>query len=104
MDYCMIYVTFANKMEAEKIAQTLLQEKLIACANIMPEMTSYYTWNAQQEKAVEIPCIFKTQQAFYYKIEKRIKELHSYETPCIVCLPIYCGSSDFLTWIDNSLK
>lgn len=98
-----IYVTAANEGEAEKIAENLVGEKLAACSNIFP-IKSVYTWKGTLQKENEIAMLVKTRTELVDKAIKRIKELHSYEVPCIVSFPIKKGNPEFLKWIDEATK
>lgn len=99
----LIYVVTADEKEAEKIAKTLVEEKLAACANIFP-VRSIYKWAGSVRKEDEVAMFIKTRAELVDKIVNKVKELHSYEVPCIVSLPIEKGYIEFLKWIDNSTK
>ncbi|MDR1242585.1 MAG: divalent-cation tolerance protein CutA [Deltaproteobacteria bacterium] len=102
MEPVLIYVTAANRAEAEKIARVLLEERLIACSNLVDHVQSCFWWQENLDRASEVLCIFKSLRKNFSAINKRIKELHSYETPCVVALPIIDGNPDFLEWISAS--
>ena len=101
--YKLIYITTANEREAKKIAEVLVREKLAACANIFP-IESIYRWHGKIEKAKELVMIVKTKTKLVEKVIKRLKELHSYQVPCIISLPIEKGYKKYLKWIDKSTK
>jgi periplasmic divalent cation tolerance protein len=103
MKYCIIYITFASIDEAKKIAHILLQQKLVACANIMPPITSMYEWEGKIQEETEILGIFKTTENKFKMVENKVSELHSYEVPCIIMLPILNGEKKYLKWIENSV-
>jgi periplasmic divalent cation tolerance protein len=96
---CFIYVTCPNSETAERLAQHAVQEKLAACANILPQMQSIYHWQGRIDSAQETVLILKTQISLYKKVESRILELHPYDCPCIVQWPITDGASAYLNWI-----
>ena len=96
---CFVYVTVQDADEAGRIAYAVVNEKLAACANILPGMTSVYRWQGKMEAVSEAVLILKTQDSLFQKLEARIKELHSYDVPCIVALPIGQGAQEFLDWI-----
>lgn len=104
MEYVCIYMTAASRQEAESIAEALLEENLAACANICGGLDSLYWWKGKIERSAETLCIFKTTRARFADAQKRILELHSYETPCIVALPILEGNPDYLRWIEESTR
>lgn len=98
-----IYSTYSNAQEAEKIVRILIEEKLIACANLIPGVKSIYVWEGKIEESVEVSAFFKTSGLYVDAVIKRIKELHSYEVPCVVVFPIVRGNIDYLEWVRNSL-
>ncbi|GAB6886510.1 divalent-cation tolerance protein CutA [Desulfothermus okinawensis JCM 13304] len=104
MEVRLFYVTCKDKQEAESIAKTLLEEKLVACANIFPEMESFFWWKQKIDKAKETPMILKTKKELSKEVIEKIKSLHSYECPCIIEIPITGGFKDFLNWIYEETK
>lgn len=94
-----VYVTVPDMQTAAAIADAVVGDRLAACANILPGMQSIYHWQGKIEKAEEVVVIFKTPAAQFAAIESRIKELHPYETPCIVALPVSAGHAPYLRWI-----
>jgi len=101
MDIKLIYVTTASKDEAEKIAETVVAERLAACANILDGVTSVFHWEGKLCRENETVLILKTVGERTEALIARIKELHSYECPCIVVLPIEGGNPGFLSWVQN---
>ena len=102
--YIVIFVTCASKEEAAKIAKNLLDERLIACANIIEGVSSFFWWKGKVDRAKEALVIIKTAGKNFDKVRKRIKKLHSYEVPEIIAVPITAGESSYLKWIDESIK
>lgn len=100
----MIYVTTASALEARKIARRVVAEKLAACANILPGMASVYRWKGKMEDGRECVLILKTRKTLYRKLERRVKELHGYDVPCIVALPVVAGYAPYLDWIDKETR
>src|SRR3989304_4270718 len=103
MKYCSVYVTAASEDEARKIGRTLVEEKLAACANILP-VKSIYRWRGNIEETGEAAMFLKTRSELVAEVIKRVKQLHSYEIPCIVSLPIEKGNPDYLKWIEDSTE
>lgn len=101
--YLFIYTTCKNKDEAKLIGRTLVSERLVACVNILEGMESIYTWNQELVEDKEAILISKTISHNYYKVELRIKELHSYTNPCVVAFSIHDGSKNYLQWINESI-
>lgn len=96
------YITCANQSEARNITLLLLEEGLIACANILPQAESYYWWEDGIQKATEYVVIIKTKTKNESPITRCIKQHHSYECPSILFVNIDYGSKDFLRWIDDN--
>lgn len=101
MRYRSIYITTKDEDEARKIGRTLVEEKLAACVNIHP-IKSIYRWEGVIEEEGETAMLVKTRTELADKVIERVKELHSYEVPCIVSLPIDKGNPDYLKWIEES--
>jgi len=104
VDYIVILVTAKDKAEAEKISQALLEEKLIACANIVSPIASCFLWQGKIDKAEECLIIMKSRTDLFAQLLQQVKMLHSYEVPEILALPIVLGSADYLAWMQNVLK
>jgi periplasmic divalent cation tolerance protein len=94
-----VYVTTANEDEALRIANTLVAERLAACANVVASVRSIYRWKGEICDSEERLMIIKTRSALFPALEERIRKLHSYEVPEIVAYPIVVGSADYLQWV-----
>jgi periplasmic divalent cation tolerance protein len=94
-----VYVTAPDLETAERIGAAMVEEGLAACANLLPGMRSIYRWRGAVERADEILLLLKTTPSRFDALEARVRALHSYETPCIVALPISQGSAPYLDWI-----
>ncbi len=94
-----LYVTCANSGEASAIARTLVEERLVACANILGEARSFYWWEGKVQDETEVVLVLKTGRALSDAATRRIRDLHSYSCPCVVALDIQGGNLDFLNWI-----
>jgi periplasmic divalent cation tolerance protein len=93
------YVTAGSRDEALSIGRTVVQERLAACANVVDGMTSIYWWQGALEQAVEAMLILKTRAELVERLIERIRQLHSYDCPCVVALPVAAGNPDYLDWI-----
>jgi periplasmic divalent cation tolerance protein len=102
--YVIVLVTTSSKKEAEKIAQHLLNERLIACANIIGPVSSLFRWAGKMEKAEEYLIIMKSREDLFEKLADAVKALHSYEVPEILVLPIVGGSKAYLDWLGSCLS
>ena len=100
-----ILVVFSTWPDAEKAraaAQKLVEEKRIACANLLPGVESIYRWQGKVETSAEVLVIFKTTTANYASLESRIRELHPYEVPEVLALPVASGLPGYLRWVAES--
>ena len=102
--YCVVYVTVPNSETAETIARALVSEKLAACANVVPGLTSIYFWEGAVHQDPELLLIIKTRQTLFDQLAARVKALHPYTVPEIISLPVQQGSQDYLEWIGASTK
>ena len=101
--YVIVMVTTASKQEAEEIAQHLLREKLIACANIIGPVSSLFHWSGRIECAEEHLIFMKSRKNLFEKLAETVKILHSYEVPELLVLPIIEGSNAYLDWLGTCL-
>lgn len=99
MEYFFVYVTAADEAEARKIARAVVEERLAACANLLGGIQSIYQWKGEICEDTETALVLKTSGSRKNELIARIRELHSYETPCIICLPIADGNPAFLNWL-----
>ncbi|MDL2315962.1 divalent-cation tolerance protein CutA [Desulfovibrio sp. OttesenSCG-928-A18] len=99
-----VYVTAPDIQCAGKIAEALVAERLAACANILDGMESVYWWQGTLEHGKECILICKCTAERYPALEKRICELHPYDTPCIVALPIQQGYAPFMRWLEEESR
>jgi len=97
------YITAPNKKEGKRIAKKLLDKKLIACANIISNVSSYFVWKNKTQNSKEIIICGKTTSKNQKKIVHVVKSLHSYSVPCVIFLDIKNGNKDFLKWIKQSV-
>ena len=101
--YIVVYVT-APAEEALQMARTLVEERLVACVNIVPGLRSIYWWQGKVEDEPEVLCIMKTQTSLFEALRDRVRELHSYEVEEIIALPIVAGNPPYLDWIKENTK
>lgn len=102
--YIQISTTTKKKSEAEKISMKLVKMRLAACAQIMGPIISVYWWKGEIVTGEEWLCVIKTHRTLFREVERVIREIHPYEVPELVAIPIIQGSHDYLSWIDNELK
>jgi periplasmic divalent cation tolerance protein len=100
----LVYITAADPEEASRIARALTERRLAAGVNIFGPLRSVYRWKGKIHSATESALIVKTRSACFAALTRLVRELHSYETPCIVALPLVRGDAAFLRWIgENTL-
>ncbi|PJZ52203.1 divalent-cation tolerance protein CutA [Leptospira adleri] len=99
MEPRLVYITAKNEKEALKIGKTLVEERLAACANILPKMKSIYHWEKKLVVDNEAVLIVKTKSELMTELTLRVKSLHSYSVPCVVSLPLLEGNKDYFNWM-----
>ena len=104
MSIKLIYVTTGSRAEAEKIAEAVVNERLAACANILPGVTSVFHWEGNLCREEETVLFLKTTEDRVEKLTETIRALHSYECPCIVALPVEGGNPAFLEWVEREVE
>jgi periplasmic divalent cation tolerance protein len=102
--YVVVMVAVANREEAVKIARGLLEERLIACANIIGPVSSIFWWEGNVEEAREFLVFMKSHENHFERLSESVRKIHSYEVPEIIALPIIKGSKSYLEWLGNSLQ
>jgi len=96
-------MTAPDEVEAGRIAEKLVEERLCACVNIIPKIRSVYRWQGEICDEPEVMMMAKTEATLSAALVSRVKELHSYEVPEIICIPIQTGSGEYLDWIAASV-
>ena len=102
--YIIVIVTTSSKSEAEKITQSLLEAKLIACANIVGPVLSHFRWSGKINKAEEYLILMKSRRGLFEQLSEVVRSSHSYEVPEIIALPIINGSKPYLGWLSHCLS
>jgi len=99
----LVFSTFPDAETARRVGRTLVEEKLAACVNLLPQVESIYRWKGKIETASEVMTLMKSTTWKYQLLEKRIRELHPYEVPEIVSVRISDGNLDYIRWIEQSV-
>jgi periplasmic divalent cation tolerance protein len=100
---CQLTTTLPDRAAADRLAATLVEERWAACAQVTGPVESTYRWQEQIERATEWYCHLKTTFALVPGLVARIRELHPYDTPEIVAVPLVDGDPDYLRWIEASV-
>ena len=103
-DFTMVFVMAANENEAGRIARALVEEKLAACVNIVGPVRSTYRWRGAIEQASEFMLVIKAPMRSFSKVERKVRELHSYEVPEIVAVTLAAGSKPYVAWLAESTQ
>jgi periplasmic divalent cation tolerance protein len=101
--YLEVQTTTADQQHAEAIAQTLVERRLAACVQVLGPTKSYYRWQGQVEISHEWLCVIKTEAEKFAAVENAIRELHTYQVPEVIAMPITHGSSDYLSWLSEQM-
>jgi periplasmic divalent cation tolerance protein len=88
-----------DRTSAERVAEALVIQRVAACVNVLAECVSIYRWEGKLEHANEVPLLIKTTRAAYPKLEEALRELHPYELPEIIALPVDAGLPEYLNWV-----
>ena len=102
--YIAVFITTATAEEAHKIAQMLLEQRKIACVNIVSRVNSFFWWQNKLDSAQESLLIAKTKASQLNELVRLVKGIHSYDIPEIIAMPIVGGNQDYLEWISKEVK
>jgi len=104
MEIASIYMTAPDHQTALDLSRTLVMERLVACANVIPEITSVYTWEGELRQDAEVAVLLKTQVAQATPAVERIRQLHPYECPCVLVFVSQAGNPEFFQWVADSTR
>jgi periplasmic divalent cation tolerance protein len=99
-----VYVTAKDREEALRIGRNLVEERVVACVNILDGMSSLYWWDGAVQEDQEAVLVAKTTESCVERVVERIKTLHSYECPCAVAWPIATGNPAYLQWVHEEAQ
>lgn len=103
MEFLVVYVTAGSAEEADRLARSLVDEKLAACVTRIKSVQSVYRWHGQVEQSDEELLVIKTRKDLFGALEKRVRELHSYDVPEIIAVPLVAGSPPYLSWLQEEV-
>lgn len=101
-NHIVFFITTASIEEGERIARSLLEERLAACLNLVPAIRSFFWWEGKVQEEGEVLLIGKGRADLFPKVQALVRALHSYTVPEIIAIPITSGLPDYLSWIDDS--
>ena len=101
-DAIVVLVTVASREEADRIARRLVEDRLAACVNIVPQVRSLFIWEQKLSQEDEVLLVVKSRLARFQQLATAVKRLHSYRVPEIIALPVVMGSADYLRWVSES--
>ncbi len=104
MAYSLVLSTTSTKEEAQEIARTLVERKLVACVNVVGPIDSIYRWKGEVESSQEFLLLLKTESDKFDAVREAVRSLHSYEVPEVVQIPIENGLPAYLNWISESVS
>jgi periplasmic divalent cation tolerance protein len=99
-----VLTNLPDRESAKALARALVERRLAACVNVGAAVESIYHWQGQIETEIEVPIAIKTRQVLYSKVEAAIREIHPYELPEVVAVPITNASAAYLDWIDTETR
>ncbi len=99
-----VLITCPNGEVGETVARALVEERLAACVNIIPRITSVYRWEGQIQRDVEVLLVVKTRSRRFPALARRIAALHPYAVPEIIALPVQVGSRPYLAWLGDATR
>ncbi len=102
-DALIVFTAFANESDAARVARVLVEERLVACANLLPGARSIYRWKDGIEDAPEVLVLMKTRKQDWTALLSRLHELHPYETPECVAVRMAAGAPKYMAWLDEAL-
>ena len=103
MDFAIILTTASAVEEGQSIANTLVEKQLAACVNIIPNISSVYRWEGQIQSETEVLLLIKTTKDLEAEVYREVQNVHSYDTPELITLPITNGSKTYLDWMTNAV-
>ena len=101
-EFCIILITASSMDEGEKIADSLVENHLAACVNLVPSVKSVFFWEGKTDRQSEVLLIAKSTKALLNQITDHVKKIHSYSVPEIIAIPVIGGSEDYLKWVEET--
>lgn len=103
-EYLQVMTTVATREDADKIAASLVEQRLAACVQVLGPITSTYRWQGVVQTSQEWLCLAKSRRDLYPQLEEAIRRVHPYQVPEILAIPVIVGSTSYLAWLDASVR
>ena len=103
-DILIVFITVPSQEEGERIGANLVESRLAACVNVIPQVSSIFRWQGKIEKENELLLVIKTTRDRMDELTSKIKELHSYDVPEILAVPVFAGSKDYIDWVQQETR
>ena len=101
-DAIVVLITASSREEADRIARRLVEDRLAACVNVVPQVRSLFVWEGKLSQENEVLLVVKSRRARFQQLATAVTRLHSYRVPEIIALPVVMGSADYLRWVSES--
>ncbi len=98
-DAISVYMTAGSTEEAKRVARALIEARLAACVNVLGTISSHFYWEGAVQEEQEVALLAKASRRDFDRIDAKVREVHSYECPCVVAWPIATGDEEFVNWI-----
>jgi periplasmic divalent cation tolerance protein len=102
-DKIVVLTTCAAEDDAERMARALIAGRLAACVSVVPGVRSFYRWKGEIESSAEFLLVIKTSRDLFGALEREMKQLHPYEVPELIALPVVAGAENYLNWLQGNL-
>jgi periplasmic divalent cation tolerance protein len=103
-EHCLVLSTVASREDGERLARILVGRRVAACVNVLPGVTSFYRWEGNVQREEERLLVIKTRTDRFDELRSALVELHPYDVPEVIALPITAGHGPYLSWLDESLS
>jgi periplasmic divalent cation tolerance protein len=103
-DKIVVFSTCADENDAERLARTLVEQRLAACVNVVPRVRSFYHWKGGLESADECLLVIKSSRDRFDGLRAALEKAHSYEVPEVLAVPVVDGAPNYLNWLSENLE
>lgn len=97
-----VYLTFPDLEAATRVGRALLEARLVACVNVLPVARSLFWWEGEIQEESEVVALAKTRAELVPAVAERVRQLHPYDTPCVVAFPVADGDAGYLAWVRSA--